>query len=225
MADTKSTITNGFEELLTKSIEANKIFINEGSQFFKQFSSKDNAAQNFDFLKNEAVKNTFNEYVKLNVNHFNKLIDLGLSFVKNFNTNQPSPEQPANDAVDAPSFVLASTTKQGQKVNFRFLLDNVKPDVVNCQFINSAYTLQSTPTNAINFATKFTPQAFDLNAGESKTVAIEIDVPQNTAVGLYTSKVQVKGFEPTYFSIEITVTEAEKKPTTNARKTTTKRKK
>ena len=211
MSEEKTTFTKSFEELLNKSIEANKIFMSEGTRLFKNLTNPGKQPQNLNIFQNELVTKTFSEYIKLNVNHFNNLIDLGLNFVKS--SNQKTDTGDKKDTDPGPSFILEKTTEPGNPVVFNFLLDNVKQETVQCQFIHSGFFLQPEPSTANNFSTGFTPLSFELKAGESKQVAFNILVPAATAPGLYINKVQVKGFEPAYFSIQLTVTEIQKNPT------------
>ncbi|MBC7874805.1 MAG: hypothetical protein H7Y01_12460 [Ferruginibacter sp.] len=210
MSEEKTTFTKSFEELLNKSIEANKIFMSEGTRLFKKLANPDKQPQNLNIFQNELVTKTFSEYVRLNVNHFNNLIDLGLSFVKNSNQTDTVGKKETDPG---PSFILERTTEPGNPVVFQFLLDNVKQETVACRFIHSGFFLQPEPSPENNFSTGFTPLSFELKAGESKQVTINVLVPEATAPGLYISKVQVKGFEPAYFSIQLTITEKQKKQT------------
>jgi uncharacterized membrane protein len=223
MSDEKQKFfTNNFEELLNKSIEANKTFINEGVRMFKQFSNREKPT-NLNVFQNDLLTKTFNEYVKLNVTHFNNLMDLGLNFVKNINPAQK--ENQETEDISSPSFVLEKTVTQGESVSFQFLLDNVKKETVKCQLIHSGYSSQTDPSSVQNFKTVFTPQSFELSPGESKPVSIQIDIPVEAPPGNYSSKVQVKGFEPSYFSIQLTVIKNQKKASTNVRKKATPKRK
>ena len=218
MSNEKETFTKVFGDLLTKSIEANKVFLNEGARFIKQLSNQDFKPTNI--FQRELLSNTINEYVKLNLNHFNNLVDLGLNFIKNVNNTETDRSQNKDDAdaANTPSFVLEKEAEAGQSVSFQFLLDNVKEEPVTCRLIHTGFSLQGDPTSKQDFKTVFTPQTFDLKAGESKSVSIAIHIPDETLPGLYISKVQVKGFEPAYFSIQITVTRTQKKQTRNGGK-------
>jgi hypothetical protein len=218
MGDEKTTFSKSFETLLNKSIEANKILISEGTQMFKKFTSTEKQhKKNINIFQNELLTKTFNDYVKMNVSHFNNLIDLGLSFVKNINSN-PDVKQDENDADSDPSFILEQTSEEGNVVSFKFLLDNIKNETVKCHFVYSEYILQSDSSIQKDFATEFYPQTFELSTGEAKPISISINIPDNTTPGLYKSKVQVKGFEPAYFAIQITVTKKTKKTVANERK-------
>lgn len=218
MSNEKETFTKVFGDLLTKSIEANKVFLNEGARFIKQLSNQDFKPTNI--FQRELLSNTINEYVKLNLNHFNNLVDLGLNFIKNVNNTESDHSQNRDEAdvTNTPSFVLEKETEAGQSVSFQFLLDNVKEAPVTCRLIHTGFSLQADPTSIKDFKTGFTPQTFDLKAGESKSVSITIHIPDETLPGLYINKVQVKGFEPAYFSIQITVTRTQKKQTRNGGK-------
>jgi hypothetical protein len=176
MSEEKTTFTKSFEELLTKSIEANKVFMSEGTRLFKNLTNPDKKLQNLNIFQNEIVTKTFSEYVRLNVNHFNNLIDLGLNFVKS--TNQKS-ETGEKETGPGPSFILERTTEPGNPVTFHFLLDNVKQDTVSCMFTNSGFFLQPEPSAENNFSIGFTPLSFELKAGESKQVTINILVPED----------------------------------------------
>jgi hypothetical protein len=225
MSNDKETFTKVFEELLSKSIEANKVFLNEGARFIKRLSNQDLKANNFNIFQRELLSNTLSDYVKLNLNYFNNVVDLGLNFIKNVNNTENDSNQNKDDTgvANNPSFVLEKETEAGQSVSFQFLLDNVKEESVTCRLIHSGFSLQADPSSvkdpvATGFKTVFTPQTFDLHPGESKSVSIAISIPEETVPGLYTSKVQVKGFEPAYFSIQITVTKTQKKQTPNGGK-------
>jgi hypothetical protein len=221
MSNEKDSFTKAFGDLITKSIEANKVFLNEGSRFFKQINTQDLKANKFNFFQGDVLSNAVNQYVKLNLGHFNNLVDLGLSFIKNVNNtaeNDSTREKNNEDVDNKPSFILEKEAVAGESVNFQFLLDNVKEEAVICQLINTGYSVQANPSSTKDFKTGFKPQTFDLKAGESKSVNITIDIPDETVPGLYISKVQVKGFEPAYFSIQITVTEKQKKQTSNGGK-------
>lgn len=68
------------------------------------------------------------------------------------------------------------------------------------------------------FEIGFNPQAFELKPGESKPVNIHIKIPENTLPGFYYCKVQVKGFEPSYFAIQLTITAKQNTPNKNVGK-------
>ncbi|MCG2613411.1 hypothetical protein LZZ85_03930 [Terrimonas sp. NA20] len=220
MSNEKQAFSKALEEALNKSVEANKVFLNESSKFFQQIGKQD-GTKRFNFLKGETLSNTFGEYMKLNLEHFNNLVDLGVSFMRTVNNsaatdsdNHPSEETPA----DQPSFVLEKETPAGQQVRFQFLLDNIKQEAVACQLVHTGFTGPARDEVLQRFRMDFTPPVFTLNAGESHSIDIVVDIPADAAPGLYTTRVQVKGFEPAHFSVQLTVIESPTQPGTDGGK-------
>jgi len=209
MANEKSSLAKDIEDLVNKSMEVNKFFLNESSKFVRQFTTpgekKASTLFNADFLTE-----AFNAYTKLNIQHLKNVMDLGVSLVKRAGTQQASTDN-ATDAATTektqadPSFILRSEAEQGGKILLNFLLDNIKPEAVVCTLVNTPYTLETNNAVEENFPTTFTPQSFTLNTGAQQKVDIDINVSADAKPGIYTSNVQVQGFEPAYFSMIITV--------------------
>lgn len=220
MDSSKSPLAKDIEELINKSIEINKFFLSESSKFVRQFTTtgekKTATVFNTNFLTD-----AFSAYAKLNIQHLKNMMDLGVALMQQANTQQPQNDTSDIDVqtTTAPSFVLKGETKQGGKISLSFLLDNIKKDAVVCTLINTAYSFEDDTALQEDFVTNFTPQSFTLNTGGQQKVNIDIIVPLNTKPGTYTSNVQVKGFEPAYFSMFIMVTEKPNTTSTdNARK-------
>jgi uncharacterized membrane protein len=57
----------------------------------------------------------------------------------------------------------------------------------------------------------FTPQSFNLKTNDRQKVDIEISIPAGITAGIYECNVQVKGFEPAFFNVLITVKEPSQK--------------
>ena len=220
MDSSKPSLAKDIEELVNKSIEINKFFLSESSKFVRQFTTpgekKTATVFNANFLSD-----AFAAYAKLNIQHLKNMMDLGVSLIQQANT-QPSPPDTSDideQTTTAPSFVLKGETEQGGKISLSFLLDNIKKEAVVCTLINTAYSFEDDAALQENFVTNFIPQSFTLNTGGQQRVNINIIVPPNAKPGTYTSNVQVKGFEPAYFSMLITVTEKPNTTSTdNARK-------
>ena len=219
MGEEKASFSKIFESLLSKSIEANKVFLKEGGRIFEDLSKSKNNTNFLNILNNEVVKDSFNEFVKINTNHLNNMIDFSLKFVDKMKNSDSSESTTAAD-IEEPSFILEKSVEAGNIVNFQFLLDNVKTETVKCELIHNGYTLQSDVEKIENFNTEFSPQSFELKEGEAKPVMISILIPANTNPGFYKNNVQVKGFEPAYFSIQLTVTEKVQEDKSNASKKT-----
>lgn len=212
MSNEKETFSKVFEEALNKSIEANKVFLNESTRFFQQLSNRD-TPNKLNLFQGETLSNAFAQYMKLNLDHFNNLVDLGINFMRKVNDTAATGEQTSAAAADTASFVLQKDTEAGQLVSFQFLLDNVKQQAVTCQLVHSGYTGPSAPSILGSFKTEFRPHVFDLNAGESRPIDVSVYVPADALPGLHSTRVHVKGFEPAYFSIDITVIESPTQPT------------
>jgi hypothetical protein len=215
MSSDKSTLQDSFEELLNKSIEASKTFVGEGTRIVRDFAKGDKSISLGKGLQGDTLSQAFNEYVRLNVTHISKLMDLGLNFVRNISGTESAAQERQPDPNEA-SFSLEGDGEQGADLSFQFILDNVKQEKVVCQLVHSGL-VSDKGDSAKDFRVVFTPQAFELKPGESRQVNIAVHIPQDADPTTYTGKVQVRGFEPAFFIIRINVTE-KAKPTANARK-------
>ncbi len=209
MSEEKSSLAKDIEDLVSKSIEANKAFINEGMRMVKQFTSQPGDRTNINIFQPELISNAISAYAKLNIQHMKNVLDLGVSLAKKAGTDTAATESSDTDTANpkGPAFVLNGSGEQGSVVALQFLLDNIKEQAVTCELVHTPYTNENGAAAEQEPATRFSPQSFELKAGESQTVDISVSIPVKTNPGVYTSHVQVKGFEPAYFSIYLTVTE------------------
>ena len=207
MSDAKSSLAKDVEELISKSVEANKVFMNESSRMLKQFTLSGNKTNPF-VLNTNFLTDAFNAYAKLNIQYMKNMLDLSVSLFKQagVQSNDTSTQNTAEQV--QPSFTLTAETEAGNKVALSFLLDNIKQEEAHCTLINTPYHLQDNKDVIEEFDTLFTPQSFNLKTNERQKVNIEVSVPANTSAGVYEGNVQVKGFEPAYFNILITVKES-----------------
>ena len=220
MSEEKSSFTKDIEELVSKSIEANKIFLTEGTRLVKQFGNKKGDQEKINIFQPELISNVFNAYTKLNIQHLKNVIDLGISLVKQTGTKGPegnfTKEGKAEEA--APAFVLKASVYPATDAVLQFLLDNTKEQEVSCRLVNTDYTKQSNPPVQCIFKTSFSPQSFVLKPAASQTVNIDISIPANAGPGVYICNVQVQGFEPAYFSIYLTIIQKQSKTPANDRR-------
>ncbi len=221
-----SSLANDIQELINKSIEANKIFLSETSKLVRGVTTSGEKKTSSVFQANFLTE-AFNAYAKMNIQHMKNMLDLGVSLVQKANTQQSTEaaENVQTTEPPAPSFILKGEVEAGGKISLSFLLDNIKQDAVLCTFINTPYSLQSDILVEENFITNFSPQSFMLDAGVQQRINIDISVADSAKPGVYTSNVQVQGFEPVYFSILLTVNETPNQIPTDGRKTTTKSRK
>jgi len=208
MSAEKTSLAKDIEELLGKSIEANKVFMSESTRMLKQFTLSGNK-QNAFALNTNFLTDAFNAYAKLNIQHMKNMLDLSVSLFKQAGaqTNDTATTQTTTEETAVPSFTLTAETTADSKVSLSFLLDNIKPEDVTCMLVNTPYHLQNDNNSIANFDTVFTPQSFNLKTNERQKVDIEINIPANTKAGVYESNVQVKGFEPAHFNMLISVKE------------------
>lgn len=220
MNNQKDSLTKVFEETLNKSIEANKLFLQEGSSFLKNINNKDGRNNAINKVSTEAMTTIFGEFVKLNLKHYTNLVDLSMGFMKELNQTQRTQNEENNsgETTVQPGFILEKESPAGQQVELQFLLDNTRQFPVNCELIHAGFLRENEPASSNDFRISFKPQQFRLEAGETKSVAISIYIPESANPGIYINKVQVKGFEPAHFLIRLTVTETIKKPTANGGK-------
>ena len=99
MSDSTSTLVKDFEELVRKTAEANKVFISEGSKFVKRLGSSPISKKGVAGIPPHLLKDAFNSFVKLNMQHANNLIDLGLTLTKRFNGSPETTAEPFEEPV------------------------------------------------------------------------------------------------------------------------------
>ena len=218
MSDSTSTLVKDFEELVRKTAEANKVFISEGSKFVKKLGASPGSKKGTPGIQPDLLKDAFSSFVKLNMQHANNLIDLGLTLTKRFNSSPEATagsfEEPAasQDDIPKPAFVLKAGATPGGRAEVQFILDSDKKEPILCKLVHTDFVHQNDFSIKPAFKTTFLPQSFQLNPSESQTVDIHVKVPANANAGVYLSNLQVQGFEHTFFSLYITVSEKQTSP-------------
>jgi hypothetical protein len=216
--DKGTSLAKDIEELVNKSIEANKVFVNEGSRLLRQFTTPGEKKTPNIFQAN-FLTDAFNAYTKLNIQYLKNMVDLGVSMVQKAGVQPTNAEAPIETTeAPPPSFVLDAEAEAGSNISISFLLDNIKKEAVLCTLVNSPYVFSLDDLIAENFITGFSPQSFTLSAGEQQRISIDIAIPFTTKPGVYISNVKVQGFEPAHFSIRLNVKEKPNKIAPNGRK-------
>lgn len=219
MSDSTSALAKDFEELVRKTAEANKVFISEGSKFVRKLGSSPISKNRTAGIQPDLLKDAFNAFVKLNMQHANNLIDLGLTLTKRFNsspeTTASSFEEPAasQDEVPKPAFVLNAGAMPGNTAKVQFILDSDKKEPILCKLVHTDFVHQNDFSIKPAFKITFLPQSFQLNPSESQTVDIHVKIPVNAKKGIYLSHLQVQGFEQAFFSLYLTISERQTSPT------------
>lgn len=224
MSSSSNNFSKNFENIVEQTIEINKQYLKEGTEIIKQISNSNTAKKDINLLQPENIVDTLTELTKLNLNHYKNMLDLSLTFVKKSflqtNEQEDDTDDTTNETDLEPAFVLSATLFDGSSTTLKFVLENEKKEVANCRLINSEYVNDADTSDRQVFETFFEPQAFQLEAGNSISVNINIKVGLNAKAGDYTSKVQVIGFEPAYFLINLKVQNK-----INSKNETTKRRK
>lgn len=205
---TETNLRKDIEELVNKTVDANKEFISESSRLFRQMATNPGSQSTFNIFQQNFFPKALNAYASLNIRHLKNMIDLGMCLTKEVMGSSATKENEVTEEVTEtaqPAFALRANAKHGEKVMLQFVLDNFKKEETICEFVNTPYLNEADPSNVQDFETVFSPQSFSIDPGESKTINITIDIFKNTIAGIYTSNVQVKGFEPAFFTINITV--------------------
>jgi hypothetical protein len=219
MSEEKTGLAKDIEELVNKTIEANKFFMSESSNILKHFTNQDTKNKSANFIQPDTISNAFNAYLKLNLQHAKNLIDLGVGLVKQSVTPASEPAAANETATVAePAFILTAEVLAGDKAQLQFVLDNVKDQTVLCKLVNTDYTAQNKTLEPKKISTRFVPQSFELKPGGAQTVKIVVTTDKHCEPGSYTSNVQVQGFEPAFFSITLTIKENQQQQKVNVRK-------
>ncbi len=211
----------GFEDIVKNSIELHRRYFERGSELLGQLSRTRNSEENESDPGSYVGPMT--ELARLNIEHYQNVMKLSLEATRNAfgvasdtsddssaaDAGKAEPDGPQTDFpdgyVDEPAFVLSGTGHNGGKVILQFVLDNIKEEEVLCRLVNHAFVNDENPAERYHLASIFEPQSFTLLSKEAQKVAIVIEIPADVKPGVYNSKVQVIGFEPVYFLIQLQV--------------------
>ncbi len=224
MNEKQSSIAKDLEQLFKKTVEANQLFLSEGARFVKNMSASTLKGEDLVSGQKELINDTFNEFVKLNIQYVSNLVDMGIAISQKmsqpFDVKQEDPsarDNPSRAAAGGgsndqtrtepgkPAFVLNVSGSPDTTITTQFLLDSDKKDPVLCHLIHAGYRSQQDAAKEAAFETLFLPQSFQLLFGEPQKVTIEIKVPADAKEGVYLGNVRVEGFENTFFSLYVQV--------------------
>ena len=216
MNEKQNSIAKDLEQLFKKTVEANQLFLSEGVRFVKNLSSSTLKGEDLVSGQKELMNDTFNQFVKLNIQYASNLVDMGIALSQKmsrpsdirseapFAPDNPShPDNPSQP--DKPAFVLNVSGSPDTSITTQFLLDSDKKDPVLCHLIHNGYRSQQDTAIEAAFETVFLPQSFQLLFGEPQKVTIEIKLPADAKEGVYLSNVRVEGFENIFFSLYVQV--------------------
>lgn len=228
MDNENSSLANNIQQLIDKSIEVNKVFLSTTSKLLRNITAP-GEKKTTAVLNPNLLSEAFNAYATMNIQHMKNMLDLSISLMQktNVQTTEEDDDPISTDRGSdvEPVFVLKGEAEAGGKVLLNFLLDNIKQEAVLCTLVHSPYVLSFDNAAAAEFPTTFNPQSFTLDVNAQQRINIEISIPATTLPGVYLSNVQVEGFAPVYFSIQIIVKESQKQTTRNGIKTKAKARK
>lgn len=211
MEKEKDDFSKDVENILRKSIEINKHYLKQSTELMRVFGQSGGKMKNLNIFQPKLVLGALTSFTNMNLDHYKNMLDLGFALTKEALSSNEEGNTPQNEdpPIEEPSFTLSATVAAGDEVNLQFLLENVKKEEAICELVHSEYVNVENRESSFNIPTFFRPQSFQLAPGISQTVVINIAVDAHVPLGVYESKVKVIGFEPSYFLIQLTVTEKE----------------
>lgn len=216
MSTKKSDIGNDLEGLFKKTIEINTRYFKEGTELVRRMSKTSKSGADLNFFQPEQMASAFTAFARLNLEHYQNVLDLGLKLTQQV-VSEPVSDDVENDFGE-PAFELSGTVTPERKAKLDFLLDNTLNEQVKCQFKNTDFISDTDPDLHYAFHTEFSPQSFMLDPGDSQRVTIEIGIEPEVKPGDYTSRVEVLGFEPLFFLIKLNIPENPTKKAGNGKK-------
>lgn len=226
MSNEQNDFTKNFEGIITKTIEINKQYLKQGSELVKQLSKTNNKGKNLTVPKSDVIMGAFTAFTKLNLDHYQNIVNLGFAFFKkvvdeNESSQNSSGENFKNEEKrnEEPAFILKQSVQAGTTVRLQFLLDSVKEEDVICELKNSNFINEKGAIDDTQgFKTIFQPQSFQLKTGKNQSITIDVSVDSKIKPGIYLSRGIVLGFEPAYFLIKLNVLKKPTKSNTDGRK-------
>jgi len=195
------------EAIFKQTIELNKKFMSQGFKMLNEISQKPKTGKNPFVFKPEVYSKAFTEFAKMNLAYYNEVLEMGFSFAN----EMIDKDETSKPAVSEPAFVLEETTKAGEQLTLKFVLENTKTETATCELVNSSFVDVAEPHTETKIKTTFKPQSFTQESGESQTVTIRLQIPKKTPSGTYSSDVAVLGFEPSFFRILLNIAPPVKK--------------
>ncbi len=203
------------EELFKNTIELNKKYINQSFRLINQISQQGTLDKNIFTFKPELYRKAVKTFSRMNLEYYNKVMDLGFSFADEFLSRK---EQAVH--MEEPSFTLNGKGLPGSDVKLQFVLENTRNEEVHCELRNTPFVDDMDRHETPGITTQFSPQAFRQDPGGSHTISISLTIGKQVLPGIYCSDVSVIGFEPTFFAM---VLEVGQKSKTTGNATTKKR--
>ncbi len=196
------------EELFKHTIELNKRYINQSFKLINQMGQQGNLDKNVFTFKPDLYARAIKTFSRMNLEYYNKVMDLGFSFADEvlFNNVQSAQQE-------EPSFTLRGSGTPGSEVKLQFVLENTRNSAVQSELRNTPFINEINLEEAEGIATRYTPQVFRQEPGGTHTVDITLNIGKGVKPGTYSSDVSVIGFEPTFFAMVLEVVPTAKNAT------------
>lgn len=218
MSTKKNDITGDLESLFKRTVEINTRYFKEGSELVRQISKAPKTGSDLNFFQSDVAAKAFTAFARLNLEHYQNVLDLGLKLTKQAVSDSPVESEDVEKKAGEPAFELSGSAPPGGKAEMDFLLDNTLGEQVRCQLKNSVFNHDADPDISYEFQTEFSPQSFLLAPGNSQKISIGIEVDDKVKPGDYTSRVEVLGFEPLFFVVKLNIPEKPTKKSGNGKK-------
>lgn len=216
----KSEINSDLEDLIKKTIEINTRYFKEGSEIVREMGSTGTGSvSDLNIFQPDQMANAFTAMARLNLQHYQNVLDLGLQLTRQAVSGSDSGTRGGTEHQShGPAFELTGTFDEDRKATLDFLMENTLDHNVTCEFKNSEFVSDDDEETRYSFRTGFSPQNFKMQPGDSKKVTIQVEAGADVLPGNYTSRVEVFGFEPLFFLIELNMPEEPTKKSGDGRK-------
>ncbi|MGB5943671.1 MAG: hypothetical protein WBG71_12385 [Leeuwenhoekiella sp.] len=204
-----NTVKTPFEDLFRQTLELNRKYMSQGFKMLGTVTGQQQKGKNPFVFKPEVYGKAFSAVAKMNLEYYNRMMELGLTVVDEM-VKDPKVEKPPGAA---PAFELQGTGKPGETIQLEFVLENTKSETAHCELVNTSFTDAEGNEATPAISTTFTPQSFSQEPGETTTVSIALEVPEALPINTYDSAVTVVGFEPAFFKITLHVQPEDSQPT------------
>jgi hypothetical protein len=216
MSDQADNLSEELKNLLTKTTTASRLFTSEGTRYIKNLNLSENTGGELVSKQAGLLKETFTSLMKLNMLYASSLVDLGIAWSKKMNEGgstdqQNGPAETGETRGGEPAFILQATGVAGGEASAVFLLDSGKKEAFTCKLKETGYVLQNDDSALYRFETLFNPQSFELSPGQSQEITVSVKIPSGTKPGMYRANILADGFEHSYFTLFLTITEPETK--------------
>ena len=216
-SDKQNDFLKGFQKIMEKSIEANTQILKATSETFTNLLSKSPEWADLEKLNKSVLNNTISDFMEINMNYAENLIDLGVqlsadvaAFVESLNKKE-STEPMVDEKVKASpkKSELRLSGQKGETLVANFTLNSSADTDQKGTFKATRCTAEASGKST-NIRLKFAPQSFKIAPGGKADIEITANIPKTTASGSYRSNVVVEGFEDTQFDVVIYVEEKAK---------------